>query len=60
MLKDLILSEKTKGTIAIVAAVVMYFTPNYIDAIIQGLLGVYGITELTLREKKKDASSDYD
>ncbi|GHU14409.1 hypothetical protein FACS189449_11060 [Alphaproteobacteria bacterium] len=58
MLKDLILSEKTKGTIAIIAAVVMYFTPDYIDAIIQGLLGVYGITELTLREKKKDASSD--
>ncbi|GHT96170.1 hypothetical protein FACS1894122_14290 [Alphaproteobacteria bacterium] len=60
MLKDLILSEKTKGTIAIIAAVVMYFTPDWIDAIIQGLLGVYGITELTLREKKKDASPDYD
>ncbi|GHT96142.1 hypothetical protein FACS1894122_14220 [Alphaproteobacteria bacterium] len=54
MLKDLILSEKTKGTIAIIAAVVMYFTPDYIDAIIQGLLGAYGITELTLREKKKE------
>ncbi|GHU19021.1 hypothetical protein FACS189472_08220 [Alphaproteobacteria bacterium] len=54
MLKDLILSEKTKGTIAIIAAVVMYHTPDWIDAIIQGLLGVYGITELTLREKKKE------
>ncbi|GHU12791.1 hypothetical protein FACS189449_07120 [Alphaproteobacteria bacterium] len=54
MLKDLILSEKTKGTIAIIAAIVMYFTPDCIDAIIQGLLGAYGITELTLREKKKE------
>jgi hypothetical protein len=60
MLKDLILSAKTKGIIAIVAAVVMYFTPDWIDAIIQAMLGAYGITELTLREKKKDASSDYD
>jgi hypothetical protein len=50
-LKDLILSEKTKGIIAITAAVAMYFTPDYIDAIIEGLLGTYGVAVLTLREK---------
>jgi hypothetical protein len=45
------LSEKTKGIIAIVAAVVMYFTPDHIDRIIESLLGIYGITALTLRKK---------
>jgi hypothetical protein len=50
-LKDLILNEKTKGVIATAAAVVMWFTPNHIDAVIESLLGIYGITVLTLREK---------
>jgi hypothetical protein len=52
MLKDLILNEKTKGIVAIVAAVITYFTPDSIDVIIESLLGIYGITVLTLREKK--------
>jgi MFS superfamily sulfate permease-like transporter len=55
-LKDLILNEKTKGIIAIVAAVIMWFTPNHIDRIIESLLGIYGITVLTL-QKKKDSES---
>jgi hypothetical protein len=50
-LKDIILSEKTKGIIAIVAAVITYFTPDHIDAIIESLLGIYGITVLTLTKK---------
>jgi hypothetical protein len=53
MLKDLIFSEKAKGIIAIVAAVVMYFTPDHIDRIIESLLGVYGITVLTLQKKSE-------
>ncbi|MDR1235464.1 MAG: hypothetical protein LBJ96_00500 [Holosporaceae bacterium] len=52
-MKDLILSEKTKGIVAIVAAVVMYFTEDHIDRIIESLLGVYGITVLTLRKKSE-------
>jgi hypothetical protein len=51
-LKTLILNEKTKGIIAIAAAVVMYFTPDHIDRIIESLLGIYGITVLTLTEKE--------
>jgi hypothetical protein len=51
-LKNFILNEKTKGVIAITAAVVMYFTPDYIDAIIETLLGAYGVAVLTLQEKK--------
>jgi hypothetical protein len=51
MLKDLILNEKTKGIVAIVAAIVCYFTPDHIDRIIESLLGIYGITVLTLQKK---------
>jgi hypothetical protein len=53
-LKALITNEKTKGVIAILAAVAMHFTPDYIDRIIESLLGIYGITVLTL-QKRKDA-----
>jgi hypothetical protein len=53
MLKDLIFNEKTKGIIAIVAAVVMYYTPDSIDRIIESLLGIYGITALTLKKKEE-------
>jgi hypothetical protein len=51
-LKALITNEKTKGIVAIVAAIVMFFTPDHIDRIIESLLGIYGITVLTLQEKK--------
>jgi hypothetical protein len=51
-LKDLILNDKTKGIIAIVAAVVMYFTPDHIDYIIESLLGIYGISALTIQKKR--------
>jgi hypothetical protein len=50
-LKDLILNDKTKGIIAIVAAVITYFTPDSIDMIIESLLGMYGITVLTIQKK---------
>jgi hypothetical protein len=56
MLKDLILNEKTKAVVAIIAAVVMHFTPDHIDAIIESLLGIYGITVLTLRKKFNEES----
>ncbi|GHU13695.1 hypothetical protein FACS189449_09370 [Alphaproteobacteria bacterium] len=52
MLKDLILSEKTKGTIAIIAAIVMYFTPDYIDAIIEAGLAAIGISKLVIKEEE--------
>jgi hypothetical protein len=52
MLKDFILSEKTKGTIAIVAAVVMYFTPDYIDTIIEAGLAAVGISKLVIKKEE--------
>jgi hypothetical protein len=51
-LKEIITSEKVKAVVAIVAAVVMHFTPDHIDAIIESLLGIYGITVLTLQKNK--------
>jgi hypothetical protein len=54
-IKDIVISEKTKGIIAIAAAIITYFTPDHIDVIIESLLGIYGITVLTL--KKKDSES---
>jgi hypothetical protein len=50
-LKETIASDKAKGIVAIVAAGVMYFTPDYIDRIIESLLGIYGVTTLTLKKK---------
>jgi hypothetical protein len=52
MLKDLILSEKTKGIIAVIAAVVMYFTPDYIDAIIEAGLAAFGISRLVIKKEE--------
>jgi hypothetical protein len=51
-LKDLILNDKTKGIIAIVAAIITYFTPDSIDVIIESLLGIYGITVLIIQKKE--------
>jgi hypothetical protein len=51
-LKDLISNDKTKGIIAIAAAIVTYFTPDHIDIIIESLLGIYGVTVLTIQKKK--------
>jgi hypothetical protein len=50
-MRDLIFNDKTKGIVAIVAAVIMYYTPDSIDRIIESLLGIYGITALTLKKK---------
>jgi hypothetical protein len=53
-IQNLITSTKFKAWIAIIAAIVMYFTPNNIDRIIEALLGLFGISALVL-EKKDDA-----
>jgi hypothetical protein len=50
-LKDLILNDKTKGIIAITAAVIMWFTPNHIDAIIEAGLAAFGIAKLVIKKE---------
>lgn len=50
---NIITSPKIKGIVAIGAAVVMYFTPDEVDHIIEGLLGVFGISTLVIGDKEK-------
>ena len=49
-LKSIITNEKVKGAIAIVAAVVMWFTPTHIDVVIEALLTAFGIQKLVLKK----------
>lgn len=43
--------ERVKGIIAIVAAVVMYFTPDQIDRIIEVCLAGLGISKLVITKE---------
>jgi hypothetical protein len=49
-LKETVANEKVKGIIAIAAAVVMWFTPDYIDAIIEAGLAAFGISKLVIKK----------
>lgn len=51
-LKSIITNEKVKGAIAIAAAIIMFFTPDHIDLLIETLLAAFGITKLVISEKK--------
>ena len=44
--------NKIKGIVAIVAAIVMYFTPDDIDRVIEGILALFGVSTLIITEKK--------
>lgn len=48
--KLIITNKKVKGAIAIMAAVVMFFTPDHIDLIIEALLAAFGIQKLVLKK----------
>lgn len=45
------LDNKKKGFIALAAAVVMYFTPDEVDHIIEAGLAAFGIRALTVVNK---------
>ena len=49
-IESFLASEKTRGAIAIVAAIVMYFTPDHIDRIIETLLAASGIQKFVLKK----------
>ncbi|MBR1735202.1 MAG: hypothetical protein IJ730_07180 [Alphaproteobacteria bacterium] len=49
-LKTIITNEKVKGGIAIAAAIIMFFTPDHIDLIIESLLAAFGIQKLVLKK----------
>lgn len=44
-------SDVVKGIVAIVAAIIMYYSPESIDKIIEILLGMFGISTLVITEK---------
>ncbi len=48
---NIITNSKVKGIVALIGAVVMYFTPDHIDAVIETLLAAFGITTLMIDEK---------
>ena len=48
--KEAIRNEKVQGAIAIVAAVIMYFTPDHIDMIIEAILTAFGIKKFVLKK----------
>lgn len=50
-LKSIITNEKVKGVIAIAAAVIMAYTPEHIDLIIEALLGAFGIQKLIIKTR---------
>jgi hypothetical protein len=50
-IKEIITSEKTKGAIAIIAAIAMYFTPDEIDRIIEIGLAYLGISRFVLKKE---------
>ncbi len=52
-LKSLFESDKLKGLIAVIAAVVIYYTPSHVDLVIESLLAMFGIQKLVLKEANK-------
>ena len=50
-LKFLFESDKLKGLIAVIAAIVIYYTPSHVDLVIESLLAMFGIQKLVLKEK---------
>jgi hypothetical protein len=50
-LNKIIENEKVKGAIALAAAIIMYFTPDYIDTIIETGLTAFGISKLVIGKK---------
>jgi hypothetical protein len=52
-IKDIIISEKTKGIIAIIAAIAMYFAPNEIDRVIEIGLAYFGISKLVIKKEEE-------
>ena len=50
-IRQFLKTETVQGAIAIIAAVVMYFTPDNVDRIIEACLMALGIQKLVLKKK---------
>ena len=49
-LLGLLISPKIKGITAIGASLLMYVMPDEVDHIIEGLLGIFGISKIVIGE----------
>ena len=56
-LKSVFENDKVKGVVAVVAAIVIYYTPSHVDLVIESLLAMFGIQKLVLKEDKGDKQS---
>lgn len=50
-LRSKLADSRIQGGIALIAAVVMYFTPDEVDHIIEAFLAMLGISKLTIEKK---------
>jgi len=51
-IKSIITNDKVKGLLAVIAAIVMFYTPDYIDRIIEALLAAFGVEKLIITKNK--------
>ena len=51
-IKSIITNDKVKGLLAVIAAIVMFYTPDYIDRIIEALLAAFGIEKLIITKEE--------
>lgn len=49
---EIVTSPKVKGLVSLLGAGIMYFAPDHIDVIIEGLLGAFGCTQFFITPKK--------
>ena len=52
MISSIFTRDKIKGIVSIVAAGVMYFTPDHVDRIIEGLLATFGLSQFIFQKKE--------
>jgi hypothetical protein len=50
---NLVIGNKFKGIVALGASVLMYYTPDHIDRIIETLLAAFGISALAITPSNK-------
>lgn len=51
-IKSIITNDKVKGLLAVIAAIVMFYTPDYVDRIIEALLAAFGIEKLIITKEE--------
>lgn len=53
-LLPLLISPKAKGIASLASAALMMVMPDEVDHILEGLLGLFGISKIAIGEKEKE------